>query len=140
MNCPSCGEILIVLEYDCVEVDYCASCQGVWLDAGEIELLFGDADACHAFMKAGSAASAAREKARRCPICRKRMIKDVSGGEKPVTYDRCSRGHGLWFDKGELEVVLRCGATAAGDTRVPAFLREVFAADIANPGRRAGSS
>ncbi len=39
MNCPVCKEPLIVLELEQIEVDYCTRCAGVWLDAGELELL-----------------------------------------------------------------------------------------------------
>lgn len=128
MNCPACNEPLVVLEYESVEVDYCVACEGVWLDAGELELLFGDADACGAFMKAGGAvgASAHGEKPRRCPICRKRMDKALTGGEHPVTYDRCV--HGLWFDKGELGEILKHGHASTGNKHVADFLGSVFAA------------
>ncbi len=35
--CPSCQELLIPVDRDGVEVDYCPSCRGVWLDRGELE-------------------------------------------------------------------------------------------------------
>ena len=38
MKCPVCKEIMIVVEHDKVEVDHCTNCQGVWFDAGELEL------------------------------------------------------------------------------------------------------
>ncbi len=41
MNCPVCKEPMIVLELDEVEIDHCISCGGIWLDAGELELLIG---------------------------------------------------------------------------------------------------
>ena len=39
MNCPACKEALIVLELDEVEIDHCLSCQGIWLDAGELQVV-----------------------------------------------------------------------------------------------------
>ncbi|MCL4278881.1 MAG: zf-TFIIB domain-containing protein, partial [Ignavibacteriaceae bacterium] len=39
MLCPVCNNPMIVLELEQVEVDYCTNCAGVWLDAGELELL-----------------------------------------------------------------------------------------------------
>jgi Zn-finger nucleic acid-binding protein len=126
MNCPVCREPLIVLEYDAVEIDYCVGCAGIWLDAGELELLFGDADACHAFIHYGDPAPVSRERPRRCPICRKKMAKAVARGEHPVTYDRCVRGDGLWFDKGELAEILVYGAASGHGETVSRFLREVF--------------
>jgi Zn-finger nucleic acid-binding protein len=37
--CPKCGGKLAELLYEDIEIDRCASCNGVWLDAGELELL-----------------------------------------------------------------------------------------------------
>lgn len=38
MNCPVCkDEVMIILELDEIEVDYCGFCKGVWLDEGELE-------------------------------------------------------------------------------------------------------
>ena len=46
MRCPVCKEPMLIIEHEAVEVDCCAACGGIWLDAGELELLFGDAEAC----------------------------------------------------------------------------------------------
>jgi len=35
---------MVVLELDRVEVDHCLVCGGLWLDAGELELLAGTPD------------------------------------------------------------------------------------------------
>ena len=37
MKCPKCGMDLQTLTKGKVEVDTCFNCQGVWLDAGELE-------------------------------------------------------------------------------------------------------
>jgi uncharacterized protein len=37
MRCPKCGMELLEVEYRGLKVDQCSSCQGVWLDAGELE-------------------------------------------------------------------------------------------------------
>jgi len=37
MKCPKCGMALIEIDYKGVEIDKCSDCQGVWLDAGELE-------------------------------------------------------------------------------------------------------
>ena len=126
MICPVCREPMIVLEYGQVEVDYCVDCGGIWLDEGELELLFGGEAACREFMTAGGSGEATKEKPRRCPICGKKMKKSVTGGGKPVTYDDCPRGHGLWFDKGELQEIMKHGLGVAGGNEVSDFLREVF--------------
>ncbi|GAB4243841.1 MAG: hypothetical protein OHK0028_22270 [Deltaproteobacteria bacterium] len=37
MHCPKCGMKLIEVDYKSLKVDRCSSCDGVWLDAGELE-------------------------------------------------------------------------------------------------------
>jgi len=37
MKCPKCGMDLHTLKKGTVEVDTCFNCNGVWLDAGELE-------------------------------------------------------------------------------------------------------
>ena len=128
MDCPVCKTPMIVLEYDAVEADYCTECEGVWLDAGELELLFGDAERCAAFLTIGGPADAKDEKPRKCPACRVTMTKEATESDPPVLFDHCPHGHGLWFDKGELGQVLEHGKGLPDDD-VAAFLRGVFVED-----------
>jgi len=37
MQCPKCGMELQTISYRSVEIDRCFSCNGVWLDVGELE-------------------------------------------------------------------------------------------------------
>ncbi|MBK9795748.1 MAG: zf-TFIIB domain-containing protein [Holophagaceae bacterium] len=37
MHCPKCGSTLQEIEYRGVRIDQCPGCQGVFLDAGELE-------------------------------------------------------------------------------------------------------
>ena len=38
MKCPVCKDVdLVMSERQCVEIDYCPSCRGVWLDRGELD-------------------------------------------------------------------------------------------------------
>jgi uncharacterized protein with PIN domain len=39
MTCPRCGGDLKEVEHHNVKIDRCADCNGVWLDAGEMELV-----------------------------------------------------------------------------------------------------
>ncbi len=39
MKCPKCGENLEEKCFEDVQIDVCESCKGVWLDAGELDLL-----------------------------------------------------------------------------------------------------
>lgn len=37
MRCPKCGMELIEIDYKAIKVDKCSECEGIWLDAGELE-------------------------------------------------------------------------------------------------------
>ncbi len=37
MRCPKCGMELIEIDYKNIKVDKCSECDGIWLDAGELE-------------------------------------------------------------------------------------------------------
>ena len=37
MKCPKCGMELIEIDYRSIKVDKCSECEGIWLDAGELE-------------------------------------------------------------------------------------------------------
>jgi hypothetical protein len=39
MKCPSCGSDLEEINYQDIMIDKCGDCHGIWLDAGELELL-----------------------------------------------------------------------------------------------------
>ena len=39
MRCPKCGMQLIEIAYRGIEIDKCSECEGVWLDAGELEVV-----------------------------------------------------------------------------------------------------
>ena len=116
-----------MVEHNGVELDCCPACRGLWLDASEIGLLFGDAAKAHAFLEAGDRSPVHGEQPRRCPICRRRMRKNVTGGALPVVLDACRFGHGLWFDEGELLTVLRQRGVAS-DGPVFAWLCDLFGA------------
>ena len=110
MNCPVCKNPMIILELDRVETDFCTQCGGIWLDAGELELLFEDSHQGRRLVDSFYPEHGIKEKPRPCPICLKKMHKIHAGGEKDsVIIDRCQKGHGLWFDKGELAQVLAKG-------------------------------
>ena len=39
MKCPKCGMDLIEMDYKNIKVDKCSGCEGVWLDAGKLEMV-----------------------------------------------------------------------------------------------------
>jgi Zn-finger nucleic acid-binding protein len=106
MKCPACSNLLIVVEHEKIELDYCLNCFGVWFDAEELELLLetmqleGDSLSLDDIFSSPEAKSA--EKKRNCPTCGKKMKKATVGYEPEVIIDACSWGDGLWFDSGEV--------------------------------------
>ena len=103
MDCPVCHEAMIVLELEEVEIDHCVECGGIWLDDGELELLLGEAEEKQQFMETLKAAAGHAEKARRCPMCSKKMHKVLCGEGQAICIDQCSK-HGD-FSLGRLDVL-----------------------------------
>ncbi|MCX5999288.1 MAG: zf-TFIIB domain-containing protein, partial [Chloroflexi bacterium] len=106
-------------------------------DAGELDLLLErlalDGSAYTMGELMGLPAHKVAEKARPCPICRQKMRKVLIGHEPKVLVDICVRGHGVWFDRGELDQVIiqldgSGSAASAKHERVVAFLGNVFKA------------
>jgi Zn-finger nucleic acid-binding protein len=138
MICPTCREVMIVVEQDKIELDHCPKCLGVWFDAGELELMLermgldsGDLSLAQ-IMDLPDAET--KEKKRRCPICGKKMKKAHIGQEPAVLIDVCPRGDGLWFDGGEVhQIIEQCaldaGAKAGSEERVLCFLGDTFKAE-----------
>ena len=126
MNCPACKNAMIVLEFEQVEIDYCCDCSGIWLDAGELELLFEDSNQAERLVKSFEPASGLKEEIHRCPICLAKMNKVFAGGKnEPIIIDRCAKSHGLWFDRGELSRILSKGSFDK-EKKVIKLLAEVF--------------
>lgn len=127
MNCPVCREPMLVLELDQVEVDYCTSCRGIWLDGGELELLLGGAAERRLVLASFEVERQSHEKPRKCPLCRKRMEKVLcgSGSAGKVRIDRCFHGDGIWSDGGELEQILEMGSFDQGG-RILRLLQSMF--------------
>jgi Zn-finger nucleic acid-binding protein len=137
MRCPACRQELVIVEYGGVELDLCAACDGVWFDADELHVLFAraglEAPEGPGHALAGAAADA-RASRRRCPRCRRRMAVVAMPGEpRPVTVDRCPKGDGIWFDRGELS---RLSAALGGGDAPLGPVREFLGRFAAtSPGR-----
>ncbi len=166
MNCPVCRDPMVVLEWDRVEIDHCPSCNGTWLDRGELELLLESNEeknqilssfqkctlapnvlstSLRAFARALFGMSLTlisesvreerdvllrkreqqNQKSRKCPICLKKMEQIICGGSREVQIDRCVKGHGFWFDVGELEAILKTGFFVHG-SKVSNWLSNIF--------------
>ena len=109
--CPACAEPMVVLDLEGVEIDHCVSCGGTWLDSGELDQIAELAGAPS--VELAGVASRPREgrrTRRRCPRCRAKLREIPLPGDPPVLMDHCPRGHGLWFDRGEMIAAVRARA------------------------------
>jgi len=125
MNCPVCKEPLVVLELEQIEVDYCTGCKGIWLDAGELELLLEIESERTRLINLFKEAEPDKEKSYDCPICGKRMLKFDVGEQQIVKIDKCKKNHGLWFDNGELQKVVEFGSENK-ENKIISLLKEMF--------------
>ena len=123
MKSPVSNEPMLVLELEGIEIDYCPLTHGIWLDAGELEELYHDRKLADEMVASFKVDETSREKKVRCPICNKKMEKILV--IESVLIDRCVKGHGLWFDEGELLQVLK-SEPGEGDGRVIEVLQSMF--------------
>jgi Zn-finger nucleic acid-binding protein len=120
---------MITLELQGVEIDHCVDCGGIWLDAGELELLLDNSEKASAMLQSFTINAQTRERQRKCPICLKKMQKIVVGAELPeLLIDKCKKGDGLWFDKGELEDIVK-RAKLDEDNKIQNLLVEMFGSE-----------
>ena len=134
MLCPVCDNVdMFVLEFERIEIDYCPGCRGVWLDSGELALIGERAGVLHGDLLGALDAQRGRRPvgrpARPCPVCGKGLVEVRTQGEQGVVVDRCPHGHGLWFDRGELEAVVEAAGADEGNVLARFF------AELNAPGR-----
>jgi Zn-finger nucleic acid-binding protein len=112
---------MIILEYDQVELDYCPGCGGCWLDQGELELLLdlsGEAVDL-------STLSAAPKSKKRCPRCRKKLLREFFP-KTDIEVDICARDGGIWLDRGELIAIAQSRGEQPAARRLRAFFSNLF--------------
>ena len=132
MDCPVCENPMIVLELKDVEIDFCTECQGIWLDAGELDQLLADHQKTLDLMHSFSEHKESTEEKRKCPICSKKMLKILVGGKQPpLPIDLCSKDHGLWFDAGQLHDIIE-RANLDEENKIIDILNEMFPEGNAN--------
>lgn len=104
LTCVKCTSVLDKARVGDVEVDLCPSCGGLWLDHGEIERIGrGKTDEMNQLRTAlvGRAEQdPASDTQSSCPACPGQLKEVVLG---PVHVDYCTKCHGVFLDKGELD-------------------------------------
>ena len=123
---------MLTLELTGVEIDHCTDCGGIWLDAGELELLLGDSEHARQLIHSFKIDTACAKKKRKCPICLKKMQKIIVGRAAPsLLIDKCPKGDGLWFDKGELQNIFS-RAKLDKDNKIQKLLADMFGSEPPN--------
>lgn len=121
MQCPSCRQPMIILEFREVELDYCPACEGCWLDTGELGLILrGKKDVPEDWN-----VTAEKKTKRRCPRCNGRMREGLLPGTN-VEVDVCVKQHGLWLDEGELQAIAAARANEKNAAALAEFCASVF--------------
>ncbi len=128
---------MIVVEYHGIELDFCTDCEGVWFDSGELELVLkiqsSEREISPFFIEMMKLPNArTTEKARKCPLCGRKMDKKDIGDASHLLIDVCGKGHGLWCDGGEVvqfaELIRKSeGQQPDSNNTAVAFLKEFFA-------------
>jgi len=118
---------MIVLEYEGVEIDYCPETGAIWLDAGELEQIAHLAGADPARLARAIREGQPKGRCEKCcPRCNKRLDRVMVS--ETLELDRCPRGHGLWFDRGELAALVASGAKE--EASVARFFARMFQHDL----------
>jgi len=136
MLCPVCRKVMVIVEHQRIELDYCPRCGGVWFDASELELFLQAASlpeidfSPEALLRLPEVKESPH--VRKCPVCRRKM-RDVAIGEPAIVIDVCKRGQGLWFDGGEVhqlftQIATKSPAGENASQRVLAFLGDTLKA------------
>ena len=113
MICAHCGVALVPETYEGITIDRCPSCQGVWLDAGELSHILEtrEVEISPEVVREtlALAASGVSQSERRtligCPQCQGPMDPINFDYTSGIVIDHCPLGHGNWLDAGELEQV-----------------------------------
>jgi Zn-finger nucleic acid-binding protein len=99
MKCPRDGTELTVEHMRGIEVDRCGSCNGRWLDLGELDRLEATVPSTEEERRA-TITYGERRSDMTCPVCEKPM-KVFNYRAYDLELDMCDDEHGYWLDSGE---------------------------------------
>jgi len=122
---------MAILEFKSIELDFCFSCRGCWLDKGELGLILtGSMDVPDDWNIEGE-----RKSDRRCPRCTTKMKTGILPGTG-VEVDVCPKHHGIWFDEGELVQVARTKGRDDHAGVIAGFVTDIFGEEDTEQERR----
>jgi Zn-finger nucleic acid-binding protein len=110
MNCPRCNIELTnktILDFKYfLNIDYCSSCGGIWLDNGELTRLEKTIEPTfYEIRKIPN--NQEQQEILKCPCCdnSKMLQKAQHPRDKHVIIDYCPVCKGMWLDTGEIEAI-----------------------------------
>lgn len=113
MNCPVDQSPLVKKRYEeSIEVDSCPTCEGIWLDKGELSQIQGiqindyksELERIPDYVgKSILIVKSKNTPAIKCPVCNSELERREYGYGSQVMIESCVNGHGVWLDKGELK-------------------------------------
>lgn len=106
--CPRCDLPMRARKIGDFSVMYCEKCTGSFIPDETFEMMQENADRVVFSLDSGKRAPAKSDMAVRyvrCPVCRKVMNRMNFARISGIIIDAC-RGHGVWFDPGEIEKIM----------------------------------
>jgi Zn-finger nucleic acid-binding protein len=136
MRCPRCQTEMKRNNRDGLETDECPSCNGLWLDDGELVKILrnGCYDVSESEKRQAEQAGkpgvnkVERDSVELCPHCQGRMNPVNYDYASGIVVDTCPKGHGVWLDGGELQRI-QAHRLAAEDKAArlgPDLVRKLF--------------
>jgi len=105
LKCPRCGGVLVLEKHGGKPILRCNECRGIWIDSStlsqiveERKLDFPDGNVNESTIEKGEI---------RCPVCGKMMQRVNYSYSTGIIIDRCTDGHGVWLDAGELKKIVK---------------------------------
>ncbi len=103
MRCPKCRADMEQIEYEGTEVDRCTICNGIWFDAGEIDVMRDKQAAATIDIGDLTIGKQSNTMDRyQCPRCSGAMVRVVDQRQRHIWYETCSSCKGSYLDAGEL--------------------------------------
>jgi Zn-finger nucleic acid-binding protein len=120
LPCPNCNASMKPVRIGPTPLQQCEACGGSWLTTEVFTTLCTDREAQGAVMSAFAAVAPASGvrlgdvRYRRCAACQSMMNRVNFGRVSGIVIDLC-KGHGVWFDSGELQRILAFVASGGLD-------------------------
>ena len=111
MNCPDCGNALILKDYKDIEIHECANCGGKWFERGQLKSAKDNANENMSWLDFDPFGSDAEElsiqsEGKQCPRCSKKMS-SLKYSKSNIIIDKCMVCEGVWLDPGEFPKIIQ---------------------------------